>query len=95
MLHDNLNFIQTVALNLLLHHLALNPAAHALWIDTTGNFSPERTVQILNAKQLSISILERLQVTLAFEIEAVQELLNDFLERDIVSLLLYRINTVH
>ncbi|KAF9472126.1 hypothetical protein BDN70DRAFT_938412 [Pholiota conissans] len=82
MLYDDLNFMQTVALNLLLNHLTLNPDSQALWVDTTGNFSPDRAVQIVQAKQLSTSIIERLQVTLAFDTDTVQELIEDFSQRD-------------
>ncbi|KIM40527.1 hypothetical protein M413DRAFT_73216 [Hebeloma cylindrosporum] len=67
----------TLALNLLLHHLESCPENTALWIHTTGEFSPERTSEILNAKQIPASVLQRFQVSLAFDIDTMQTLLED------------------
>jgi len=66
-----------LALNLLLHHLKSCSGSNAIWIDTTGEFSPERTSDILDTKQIPTSVLQRFQVSLAFDIGAVQTLLED------------------
>ncbi|KJA26228.1 hypothetical protein HYPSUDRAFT_198987 [Hypholoma sublateritium FD-334 SS-4] len=65
----------TVALNLLINHLASNLEDTALWIDTTCDFSPERATQFLDATQTLPSTLERLQVSLAFDIDTIQGIL--------------------
>ena len=69
---------------MLLNHLASNIDDTALWIDTTCDFSPERAAQLLDAKQMSPSILERLKVSLAFDINTIQGMLEDLSQSDVV-----------
>ncbi|KAG6879679.1 hypothetical protein C0992_012977 [Termitomyces sp. T32_za158] len=38
---------QTLALNVILRHLSEFPQAHAVWVDTTGDFSVENCAQVL------------------------------------------------
>ncbi|KAL1940160.1 hypothetical protein VTO73DRAFT_9111 [Trametes versicolor] len=66
-----------LALQLSLRHLAQVSDSSVLWIDSNGEFSPERVSTMLQQMDgdLSPNILERLQVSLAFDIEAVHEVL--------------------
>lgn len=84
--------IQSLALNLVLHHLGDHLESTATWIDTTGDFSPENACQLLACIEVihlfkssnmfiiiivyhfqkSPSTLERLQISLAFDIDAAQ-----------------------
>ncbi|OJT03212.1 DNA repair protein RAD51 -like protein [Trametes pubescens] len=66
-----------LALQLSLRHLAQVRDSSVLWIDSNGEFSPERVSMMLGQMEgeLSPTILERLQVSLAFDVEAVHEVL--------------------
>ncbi|EIW57144.1 P-loop containing nucleoside triphosphate hydrolase protein [Trametes versicolor FP-101664 SS1] len=66
-----------LALQLALRHLAQVNDSSVLWIDSNGEFSPERVSTMLEKMdgEVSLTILERLQVSLAFDIEAVHEVL--------------------
>ncbi|EDR08481.1 uncharacterized protein LACBIDRAFT_297196 [Laccaria bicolor S238N-H82] len=67
------------ALNVILHHLTCHPNATAAWIDTTGDFSPKRAIQVLEsyAAEAPLAALERLQVSLAFEVEVARGILEE------------------
>jgi RAD51-like protein 3 len=85
--------IQILALNLAVNLLACQNGSKVAWIDTTGDFSVEALNEILSEKQvdmrssvyLSIStlsklastILDRLQVSLAFDLETAQAVLDE------------------
>ncbi|KIJ14236.1 hypothetical protein PAXINDRAFT_12888 [Paxillus involutus ATCC 200175] len=68
-----------LALQIALRFLAAHTQASVLWMDTTGDFSVERTTQM--ARQLdgegSATALERLQVSLILNIESAQAVLED------------------
>lgn len=74
---NNLIIHQTVALNLVLRHLALHTNDSALWVDTTCNFSADWANQLVKVTQALPSTLERLQISLAFDIETILGLLED------------------
>ncbi|KAK0193570.1 P-loop containing nucleoside triphosphate hydrolase protein [Armillaria mellea] len=64
------------ALNLAIRHLQARSDSIALWIDTRGEFSPERAHRTQASTDVQTSdVLNRLQVSVAFEIEAVYEVL--------------------
>ncbi|KAI0351774.1 P-loop containing nucleoside triphosphate hydrolase protein [Trametes cingulata] len=62
---------------LALRHLSRADDSSVLWIDSSGEFSPERVSHMMEqlGDEVSPAILERLQVSLAFDIEVVHELL--------------------
>ncbi|KAI0760960.1 P-loop containing nucleoside triphosphate hydrolase protein [Trametes elegans] len=67
-----------LALQLVLRHLIQVPDSSVLWIDSSGEFAPERVslmLEQLGAESSSSRVLERLQISLAFDIEAVHEVL--------------------
>ncbi|CDO71803.1 hypothetical protein BN946_scf184939.g27 [Trametes cinnabarina] len=66
-----------LALQLVLRHLANVGNSSVLWIDSSGEFAPERAALMLDqiTGEYSASAPERLQVSLAFDIEAVHEVL--------------------
>ncbi|KAF9223515.1 P-loop containing nucleoside triphosphate hydrolase protein [Gyrodon lividus] len=68
-----------LALQIALRLLVTHTQASVLWMDTTGDFSVERTTQI--AQQLdgegSATTLERLQVSLVLNIESAHAVLED------------------
>ncbi|KIK99168.1 hypothetical protein PAXRUDRAFT_823068 [Paxillus rubicundulus Ve08.2h10] len=68
-----------LALQIALRLLVAHTQASVLWMDTTGDFSVERTTQV--ARQLdgegSATALERLQVSLVLNIESAQAVLED------------------
>ncbi|KAI0715829.1 P-loop containing nucleoside triphosphate hydrolase protein [Cerioporus squamosus] len=68
---------RALALQLALRHLARTANSSVLWIDTGGEFSPERVALLLEQLEgpYSPTALERLQVSLAFDIEAAHEVL--------------------
>ncbi|KDQ57033.1 hypothetical protein JAAARDRAFT_58515 [Jaapia argillacea MUCL 33604] len=68
-----------LALHLVLRHLVNNPDAGALWIDTLADFSVERVSETLAKfdQETSSTVLERLQVSLVFDIEAVHDVLEE------------------
>ncbi|KAK7690750.1 hypothetical protein QCA50_005849 [Cerrena zonata] len=67
-----------LALQACVQHLAGFPGSGTVWIDTTGDFSidtvPPGMLSGENANNIS-TILERLQVSLAFDLDALQEIL--------------------
>lgn len=63
-----------LALQIVLRYLSGCANSSAVWIDTTGDFSADRVHQIMRDDG-SLEALERLQVSLAFELEAVQGVL--------------------
>ncbi|KIK63536.1 hypothetical protein GYMLUDRAFT_441129 [Collybiopsis luxurians FD-317 M1] len=69
----------TFLLNCVLSTLLQNKNVEALWIDTTGDFSTERTMDILQASQETHDelemILQRLHVSTATDIESIQEII--------------------
>jgi len=68
-----------LALHVVLRHLAYHDQSCISWIDTTGDFSIDRAIQLLDsyATQAASTALERLQVSLAFDVHAVQEVLDE------------------
>ncbi|KAG6828880.1 hypothetical protein H0H92_006436 [Tricholoma furcatifolium] len=66
-----------LALNIILRHLSESEDARAVWVDTTGDFSVERAAEILKTfeSEASSTALERLQISLAFDIESVYNVL--------------------
>ncbi|KAI0326484.1 P-loop containing nucleoside triphosphate hydrolase protein [Cubamyces sp. BRFM 1775] len=66
-----------LALQLVLRHLARTSDSSVLWIDSSGEFSPERVSLVLAQipGEYSATVLERLQVSLVFDIEAAHEVL--------------------
>ncbi|KAG5716852.1 DNA repair protein RAD51 like protein [Termitomyces sp. T112] len=69
----------TLALNVILRHLSEVSQARIAWIDTTGDFSVEHAAQILKTfnSEATSSALNRLQVSLAFDIEAAYNALEE------------------
>ncbi|KAI0955918.1 hypothetical protein AcV7_006457 [Taiwanofungus camphoratus] len=66
-----------LALQVILHHLSTVRDSGALWIDSTGEFSADRIPILLescNGEAVS-TVLDRLQVAIAFDIEAAHEVL--------------------
>ncbi|EMD34019.1 hypothetical protein CERSUDRAFT_159414, partial [Gelatoporia subvermispora B] len=69
---------KTATSQFVLRHLSRVHESSALWIDTTGDsFSPERMETLLQMYESedASSVLERLQVALAFDIGTAQEIL--------------------
>ncbi|KAF9466479.1 P-loop containing nucleoside triphosphate hydrolase protein [Collybia nuda] len=68
-----------LALHVVLRHLMQNPQSNILWMDTTGEFSVPRATELLNSFDLETptTALERLQVSLVFDIDAAHELLDN------------------
>ncbi|PIL35313.1 hypothetical protein GSI_02038 [Ganoderma sinense ZZ0214-1] len=68
-----------LALQVALRHLAHVGDSSVLWIDSAGEFSPERVALVLEqiGGPHSATALERLQVSLAFDIEAVHAVLEE------------------
>lgn len=66
-----------LALQIVIQHLLANANACALWIDTSGDFSAEKTAQLVRYFDPAVShtVLERLQVSTGFNIEAVHDVL--------------------
>ncbi|RPD59693.1 P-loop containing nucleoside triphosphate hydrolase protein [Lentinus tigrinus ALCF2SS1-6] len=66
-----------LALQVALRHLTRTANSSVLWIDTGGEFSPERVALLVEKLEgpYSTTALERLQVSLAFDIEAAHEVL--------------------
>ncbi|KAH7911529.1 P-loop containing nucleoside triphosphate hydrolase protein [Hygrophoropsis aurantiaca] len=69
----------SLASHVVLRHLANFPNAYALWIDTAGAFSPEKTAQLsrLYSGDGAAAALERLQVSLIFNIETAYDVLEE------------------
>ncbi|OSC97693.1 P-loop containing nucleoside triphosphate hydrolase protein [Trametes coccinea BRFM310] len=72
----------TLAMQVALRHLVTVSDSSVLWIDSSGEFAPERVSNMLDQMrgEYSASALERLQVSLAFDIEAVHEVLETLRE---------------
>ncbi|KAG1872111.1 P-loop containing nucleoside triphosphate hydrolase protein [Suillus tomentosus] len=66
-----------LALQVVIQHLLCDADSCALWIDTSGDFSAEKTAQLVRHFDVAVSdkVLERLQVSLGFNIEAVHDVL--------------------
>ncbi|KAL0956865.1 hypothetical protein HGRIS_002973 [Hohenbuehelia grisea] len=68
------------ALLVVLRHLSNFPESFALWIDATGDFSAERATQLLDSCAGSQAecetVLDRLQVSLAFDLDSAYEALD-------------------
>ncbi|KAJ7122746.1 P-loop containing nucleoside triphosphate hydrolase protein [Mycena epipterygia] len=69
----------SLLLHLVLRHLVQRPRSGVLWIDTTGGFSAVKAAEILELGDApgASTALERLQVSLAFEVDAVYEVLDE------------------
>ncbi|KAM6504440.1 P-loop containing nucleoside triphosphate hydrolase protein [Amanita muscaria] len=71
----------TLALNVVLHYLLNHVEAKATWIDTTGSFSVEHASLVLksliSASEDDNTVLERLQVSQAFEVDDVYNVLEE------------------
>ncbi|EIN09827.1 P-loop containing nucleoside triphosphate hydrolase protein [Punctularia strigosozonata HHB-11173 SS5] len=67
-----------VALHLILQLLCRNPQASALWVDTTGDFAAEEVSDIIAGfdSEAKATAAQRLQVTLAFDVEAAHDVLD-------------------
>ncbi|KIJ66711.1 hypothetical protein HYDPIDRAFT_26138 [Hydnomerulius pinastri MD-312] len=68
-----------LALQIALRLLATHSEASVLWIDTTGDFSVERTAYVAQRLEgeASATVLERLQVSLVLNIETAHDVLED------------------
>ncbi|KAG1882165.1 P-loop containing nucleoside triphosphate hydrolase protein [Suillus subluteus] len=64
-----------LALQIVIQCLLANADSCALWIDTSGDFSAEKTAQLVRHFDVSGKVLERLQVSLGFNIEIVHDVL--------------------
>ncbi|KAL4247992.1 P-loop containing nucleoside triphosphate hydrolase [Abortiporus biennis] len=67
-----------LALHIVLRHLCGNADSTIFWIDTKGEFSPERASSLINQfseYSYASTALDRLQVHLAFDVDAVEEAL--------------------
>ncbi|KAG6900577.1 hypothetical protein C0993_008294 [Termitomyces sp. T159_Od127] len=69
----------TIALNVILRHLSGFSQSRVVWVDTTGDFSAENSAQILKTfnSEAASTALDRLQVSLAFDIEAAYNILEE------------------
>ncbi|KAF9646453.1 hypothetical protein BDM02DRAFT_3118568 [Thelephora ganbajun] len=73
------NAAAVLALQVACNHLSLYPQVTALWIDTTGDFSPANAETILRsveAHEGTTAALQRLQVALGVDIDSLFEILN-------------------
>ncbi|EAU85550.2 hypothetical protein CC1G_06263 [Coprinopsis cinerea okayama7 len=68
-----------LALNLVLNHLSHHPNDKAAWIDVLGDFSPANASAILQGSGSTSpqSVLERLLVSLAFDLETLHAILDE------------------
>ncbi|KAF5382147.1 hypothetical protein D9615_004241 [Tricholomella constricta] len=68
-----------LALNIVIRYLAEFSDAKVLWIDTTGDFSVEQAAHLLESFQTEAAstALERLQISLAFDIETAYNVLGE------------------
>lgn len=66
-----------LALQVVIQRLVADADSCALWIDTSGDFSAEKTAQLVRHFDMATSekVLERLQISLGFNIEAVYDVL--------------------
>ncbi|KAF9522315.1 P-loop containing nucleoside triphosphate hydrolase protein [Crepidotus variabilis] len=64
-------------LNIVLRQLAFREVTNVLWIDTTGSFSADIARQIVESTRMELSVLERLKISVAFDIETAQGLLEE------------------
>ncbi|KAJ7367988.1 P-loop containing nucleoside triphosphate hydrolase protein [Mycena albidolilacea] len=69
----------SLLLHLVLHHLVHHTQSSVLWIDTKGDFSALRAAEILELYDAPGAplALERLQVSVAFEVDALHEVLEE------------------
>ncbi|KAF8150690.1 P-loop containing nucleoside triphosphate hydrolase protein [Crassisporium funariophilum] len=70
----------TLALNLVLRNLASHPENTALWIDTTGDFPIENATKLSDSLVNSSSTLERLQISLSFDVSMAQEVIGHLIQ---------------
>ncbi|PPQ64571.1 hypothetical protein CVT26_001969 [Gymnopilus dilepis] len=75
----------TLALNLVLRSIAFSDTS-AVWIDTTGEFSAVKASTILAQAKIPDSVLERIQVSFAFDIGMAQEVLQELYQLNDLSL---------
>ncbi|KAG6833384.1 hypothetical protein H0H87_008001, partial [Tephrocybe sp. NHM501043] len=78
----------TLALNIVLRQLSGTSHGHVVWVDTTGDFSVERAAQILKTfdSEASSTALERLHISLAFDIEAAYNILDEIRPSSVASI---------
>lgn len=84
----------TLALRIALCHLASDPSPRVSWIDTTGDFSVQRAGSVLELYREEIgypTALERLQVSLAFDIDSANVILDSIASQAEVPLTHYLI----
>ncbi|KAF8905060.1 P-loop containing nucleoside triphosphate hydrolase protein [Gymnopilus junonius] len=72
----------TLALSFTLHSIGSSSHTSAVWIDTTGEFSPGGAAAILAHAKIAETALERIQVSFAFDIETAQMVIEDLIHRD-------------
>jgi RAD51-like protein 3 len=66
----------TLVLQASLHTMLKDPLCSVVWIDTTGDFSPERCLPLLDPAIDASWILDRLQISLALDADSLFELLD-------------------
>jgi len=68
-----------LALHVVLQHLSTQEDSTALWLDTTGNFVAGRLVRLAahHSGPASATMLDRVHVSLAFEVETAYEVLGN------------------
>ncbi|KAG2157975.1 P-loop containing nucleoside triphosphate hydrolase protein [Suillus bovinus] len=64
-----------LALQIVIQRLLSDADSYALWIDSSGDFSAEKTTQLMRYFDVSDKVLERLQVSVGFNIEGVNDVL--------------------
>ncbi|KAJ3504784.1 hypothetical protein NMY22_g17805 [Coprinellus aureogranulatus] len=75
----------TLALNIALYHLLEHANEIVAWVDTQGDFSPGAVYDFLGShgQENADSVLERLQVSLAFDCDTLYALLDEMFESTI------------
>ncbi|TCD61843.1 hypothetical protein EIP91_007833 [Steccherinum ochraceum] len=69
-----------LALQIVLRQLSQSPNSSAVWIDTTGDASPDRISAMLSSlpeNEGALTVLQRLQITRAFDLDALREALEE------------------
>ncbi|KAI5892443.1 P-loop containing nucleoside triphosphate hydrolase protein [Schizophyllum commune H4-8] len=66
-----------LALNTVIHHLVRYDTCHACWVDTTGDFTVEKALQVLGAATDDpySTALDRFEVSLAFDVSTMFDVL--------------------
>ncbi|KAJ7095090.1 P-loop containing nucleoside triphosphate hydrolase protein [Mycena belliarum] len=67
----------SLLLHLVLRHLVHQPKSGVLWVDSTGDFSAARAAEILELGDGARAVLDRLQISVAFEVDVVHEVLEE------------------